>query len=195
MSTLVVDEVLVRKRSSSVGTAYFYVRHDDKSSHSLTDLLGSITSQLARQNPFALADVMELRDQHPHVDSLSAALDDDELANRFRIVSTHFEHTYIIIDGLDECGSRFDSDRKRLLDAVTGLHQDGDNSTHVLVFSQDEFDIRSKFHAAGFQMISVAATSADLRLYVNAWLPSLDIQSEKIRVEAVEMLVSESKGM
>lgn len=64
LSTLVVDKILTRKRSNSVGTAYFYVRHDDKESHKPPNVLGSLISQLARHNREALADVMKLYTQH-----------------------------------------------------------------------------------------------------------------------------------
>ncbi|KAL8942694.1 MAG: hypothetical protein Q9211_001292 [Gyalolechia sp. 1 TL-2023] len=46
-----------------------------------------------------------------------------------------------------------------------------------------------------FHTVSIAATSADLRLFTNAWLGRLDIQSETLRIEVVDTLVNESNGM
>ena len=195
LSTLVVDEVLTRKRSSSIGTAYFYIRHDDTASHTLSNVLGSLISQLARQNSVALTDIVNLRTQHSRVASSTMTLEDDELVEQLQLIAKHFSDTFIVIDGLDECGTAFDSDRKRLIAAVAALHCNNDCPIHMLIFSRDELDIREQLSTMGFQPVSIAATSADLRLYVNAWLPSLDIQSEELRTEVVDTLVNEANGM
>ena len=184
LSTLVVDEVLFRKRSDSVGTAYFYVRHDDKSSHSLSNIFGSLITQLARQNSLVLGEVMD-----------RMALGDHDMRNQIHIIFRYFEQAFIMIDGLDECGNIFDRDRRRLIDAVAGLLCNAKCRIHILIFSRDELDIRNKFNWAGFKMVSVAATSADLRLFVNAWLPTLDIQSAELKAKAAQTLVRESDGM
>ncbi|KAL8835231.1 MAG: hypothetical protein Q9170_003393 [Blastenia crenularia] len=120
LSTLVVDEVLRHIRSELVGTAYFYIRHDDKESHKTCNVLGSLLAQLARQNYSALAEIMELRDEH---------------------------------------------------------------------------DIRKKLSATDFQTVSIAATSADIRLFASAWLPSLEVRGEKLRAEIVDTLVEEAHGI
>lgn len=97
LSTLVVDEVLIRKRSSSVGTAYFYIRHDDKASHMLPVVTGSLISQLARQNSSALAHVVELCAQNSFQGgSLSAALEDHELIEQLQTISMYLTDTLIL---------------------------------------------------------------------------------------------------
>lgn len=195
LSTLVVDEVLTRKRSSSIGTAYFYVRHDDRNSQVPSNVLGSLISQLARQNSEALDDVVELHTQHLREGSLATTLDDDELLKHFSSISRNFKDTFIMIDGLDECGSVYDRDRKRLIDDVAGIHRSTNNRVNTLIFSRDELDIRTRLTATEFQIVSIAAKSADLRLYVNAWLPSLEIQSETLKVEVIDTLVDGANGM
>lgn len=195
LSTLVVDEVLTRKRSSSIGTAYFYVRHDDKNSQLLSNILGSLISQLARQNSAALEDVVELHKQHRRHGSLTMNLDDDDLIRLLFDMSKYFLHIFIMIDGLDECGSPLDRDRKRLIDALAQIHCSRSCDIHMLIFSRDVLDIRKRLTAIEFQIVSIAARSADLRLYVNAWLPSLDIRSETLKVEVVDSLVEKAHGM
>ena len=194
LSTLVVDEVLNRMRSQSVGTAYFYIRHDDKDSHNPRNILGSLIAQLARQNQSALALVVQLYEQHEAIGSLNTALEENELIGHFMTISRHFINIYIVVDGLDECGPTFDSDRKRLIDAVACFHGDQE-SIRTLVFSRDELDIRKRLTEMDFRVISIAATSADLRLFTNAWLPSLDIQSESLKTDIVDTLVSQANGM
>ncbi len=195
LSTLVADEVLTRKRSSSIGTAYFYIRHDDKNSQVPSNVLGSLISQLARQNSAALDEVVELHLQHRQEVSRTTTLEDDELFELLFRISKHFMDTFIMIDGLDECGSPYDPNRKRLMNALADIHRHQNCQIHMLVFSRDEHDIRTCLTVSKFQIVSVAARSKDLRLYVNAWLPSLNIQSETLKAEVLETLVEEANGM
>ena len=187
--------MLERKRSSSTGTAYFYVRHDDKNSQLLSNVLGSLISQLARQNSAALDDVSEFHKRHRRAVSLSRNLDDDSLVSLLYNISKYFVDVFIMIDGLDESGSPFDRDRKRLIDAVAKIHHNHGCQTHMLIFSRDELDIRKRLTATKFQIVSIDARSADLRLFVHAWLPSLEIQNEMLKVEIVDTLVEDAKGM
>lgn len=94
-----------------------------------------------------------------------------------------------MIDGLDECGPVLDHNRKRLLDALADIHQGDNRSIHILIFSRDEVDIRNLLSDVDYQMVSIAAISGVLRLYVNAWLPSLEIRSEDLRLETVHTLI------
>lgn len=100
-----------------------------------------------------------------------------------------------MIDGLDECGPAFDRDRKRLIDAVAELYRNENCPIHVLIFNRDELDIRKELEKTEFRIVSIAATSSDLRLYVSAWLPSLEIRSEELKIEIVDTLVDEANGM
>ena len=195
LSTLVVDEVLSRKRSNSVGTAYFYIRHDDTESHQPCNVLGSLISQLARQSPTALRIVMEKHTQALTNGPSATALDDDDLDQLFYQILQKFECVYIMIDGLDECGPVFDSCRKRLIRTVSELHRIEEKSIRTLVFSRDEYDIRKQLSGTGFRAVSISATSADLRLFTHAWLPSLEIQSEKLKTKIVGSLVKQANGM
>ncbi|KAL8654594.1 MAG: hypothetical protein Q9210_001407 [Variospora velana] len=192
LSTLVVDEILTRKRSALIGTAYFYIRHDNKDTHEPANVLGSLISQLASQNSDAMADIMDKYSQQ-YTRGLPA-LRDDELLDQVRNITQYFKETYIMIDGLDECGAVFDSTRKRLIDMVAGLHN-GKGTNHILVFSRDERDIRDRFALVPFDTVSIAATSADIRLFAVAWLERLDIQSESLKTDVVDTLVGEAQGM
>ncbi|KAL8792029.1 MAG: hypothetical protein Q9195_005370 [Heterodermia aff. obscurata] len=195
LSTLVVDEVLSRKRSESIGTAYFYIRHDDTESHKPWNVLGSLISQLARQSSTALAYAMDSYTQSPsryHDGTWAESHNLDPLLHK---ILEAFASVYIMIDGLDECGSIFDKNRKVLINTVSELHHIQQCSIRTLVFSRDEHDIRKQLSVTGFRNVSIAATSADLRLFTNAWLPSLEIQSERLKIEIVDSLVEQANGM
>ena len=195
LSTLVIDEVLNCKRSDSVGTAYFYIRHDDTDSHMSRNVIGSLVAQLARQNSFALDDVVQLYAQNNDHKSLATAPEENELNEQLIKLTRHFTNTYIVIDGLDECGSAFDADRKRLIDFVAGLHDNHNKPIRTLIFSREERDIRQRLTEMEYSVVSIAATSADLRLFTSAWIPSLKIQSESLKIEIVDALVNQANGM
>ncbi|KAI4219647.1 MAG: hypothetical protein L6R36_008178 [Xanthoria steineri] len=193
LSTLVVDEIFTRKRSNSVGTAYFYVRHDDKESHKPPSVLGSLISQLARHNREALADVMRLYTQHQTHGFV--APDEEDLKQKLHEISQHFTEVYIMIDGLDECGSPYDADRRRLVKAIAELHTIKEVSVRTLVFSRKESDIEKEFVRMQFHTVSIAATSGDLRLFANAWSGELDVHSEGLKAEIIYALVTQARGM
>lgn len=112
LSTLVMNEILNRKRSSFIGTAYFYIKYDDKTSQVPSNVLDSLISQLAHQNCAALDEVVELHAQHRRAGPLTTSFEDDDLIRLLFDISKHFIDTFIMIDGLDECGSPFNRDRK-----------------------------------------------------------------------------------
>ncbi|KAL8671619.1 MAG: hypothetical protein Q9168_003892 [Polycauliona sp. 1 TL-2023] len=191
LSTLVVEEVLSRIRSASVGTAYFYIRYDDKESHTTANVFGSLLTQLARQSRTVLVDVMELyKAQHSE-----GPPNDELLIEALSSASAHFSDTYLMIDGLDECGSQYNANRIRLIDALAALHQSPGSAIRTLIFSRDEPDIRKQLSLTQFQVVSIAATSADLRLFASAWLPSLEVGTSQLGVEIVDTLVDQAQGM
>ena len=161
----------------------------------VSNVLGSIISQPARQSPSALADVVKLYSRHTSRHSLATSLDDDDLVKQIQNLSQNFNESYIMIDGLDECGPIFDSERKRMINALAALHQSQEYSLRLLIFSRNEHDIQTRFGTTKFQVVSVAAKSADLYLYANAWIRSLDIMDETLKIEVVETLIAEADGM
>lgn len=195
LSTLVVDEILNRKRSKTIGTAYFYVRYDDKDSHNPSNVLGSLICQLACQNSDALEEFMDLHAQHHDWGSSVPPPPEDELLEKLRYLSRHFSDTFVMIDGLDECGSALDRDRTHLIDKVAKLNDVKAGSIRTLIFSREEYDIKEMLTSQKFEAVSVAATSADLTLFANAWLGELNIRSERLRIEIVDTLVAEANGM
>lgn len=82
LARFVVDETLARKSSESVGTAYFYIRHDDNDSKKPSSILGSLISQLLRQNSEALAGRIKVYRRHLACGTSTAFPDDHELIER-----------------------------------------------------------------------------------------------------------------
>lgn len=194
LSSLVIDEVLTVKRGLSVATAYFYIQYDDPASQITSNVLGSLISQLARQNTAALAEVVEIHHQCASSGGLPRPPNDDELADLLRSVSRQFQDTYILVDGLDECKTIFDPLRTALVRILSELHKSPTSSIRTIIFSRDESDIRNVLRPS-FQAISITATSADLRLFVNAKVGDLKIKNVHDCARIVETLVEKAHGM
>ena len=195
LSTLVIDEVLNRKRCDSVGAAYFYIRHDDPKSHKVENVLGSLISQLARQQPEALDHVLQLYTDHNHRGTLSTMPTTTELVEQFLSMAECFDEVYILIDGLDKCGPSLGINRKDLIRAISEIAMPSDGSVRTIVYSRDELYIRGQLAAPPFAAISIAARSIDLGLFVNAWIPHLHIQNNELRIDIVENLIEKADGM
>lgn len=195
LSTLVVDEVLTRKRSPTIGTAYFYIRFGDSSSQTPRNILGSLISQLARQGPDALNDATDLYYQHNQAGALATHPSDDELGDALQAMSNLFTETYILIDGLDECGSSLEPERSNLIDIISELNKPSAGTIRTIVFSRAESDIKERLVLPKFMPVSVAATSVDLRLFVNAWLPSLKLKNQDLCTEIFDTLIEKADGM
>ncbi|KAL8847275.1 MAG: hypothetical protein Q9221_007674 [Calogaya cf. arnoldii] len=175
--------------------AYFYVRHNDKASHKPANVLGSLVCQLACQNSDALAEFVGFHAQHYTWGSSASPPPDDELMRILRDLLRYFPETFIMIDGLDECGPPFNPDRTLLIDAIATLNDVKEGSVRTLLFSRDEYDIRQTLTSMNFHTVSVATTSADLRLFANAWLGKLEISSQALKTDIVDTLVDEANGM
>jgi Cdc6-like AAA superfamily ATPase len=193
VSTLVVDMVLNARRSPTIGTAYFYVRHDDPQSQDPSNILGSLLSQLGRQNSEAMRVVLDLYKDHTASHSLPNSADEADLVEALREISSHFEITYILIDGLDECKIEFDADRARLLKIISSFQTTIQCKSHTIIFSRNVSDIAEAMN--GLTEISIAAVNADLRLYISAWLPNLNVQSSELAAEIMGVLIEKAEGM
>ena len=185
LSALVVEEVLARKRCATVGTGYFYIRYNDSASHRPQNVLGSLIAQLASQNSSALAKVMEFYKKHVEQTYPATVPEENDLTDLVIEISQYFTSTYIMIDGLDECGHAFDRDRERLINIIADLHVDAKRSIRTLIFSRDERDIRKWFEHTQFQVVSIVETPADLRLFANAWSGKLNVRSDGLKVQNV----------
>ncbi|KAK4184467.1 hypothetical protein QBC35DRAFT_466432 [Podospora australis] len=122
--------------------------------------------------------------------------DADELRAKIGQMSDLFSQTFIVIDGLDECDDRTG-------DVMDSLIELAGYTTKVslAVFSRKHHDIESRLIPEGFQDISIAAHSDDVRHYVSTEL-EVRIQKQQlrftdmdIRSEILETMFEGAKGM
>lgn len=165
-----VIEEAMKKSSQARAVAYFYCDYKDAEKQSPINILGSLASQLARQNEDAFSMLEELhRDYHPkNKTSGTMAPEPQALASKIRDMAFCFEEVSIIVDGLDECGRTHTSE---VVKFHVGLASEQGSNTRTLFLSRDKPEIRA-FLEEEYLHMEIAAHSEDLRLYVAATLYS-----------------------
>lgn len=153
---------------SSIGLAYFY--HDFRAPEKLLvrNLICSLIIQLSWYCSTPTNALMQLyskcRDglEQPSHDALILAL---------RELSMIFQHTYIVVDALDEC---MGTERTRLIDFIKTVSTWGLDSVHLLATSRPEPDIQRRLCSAAVKTFDLEATFVDhdIRLYIKSRLNS-----------------------
>ena len=178
---------------SSIGLAYFY--HDFRAPEKLLvrNLICSLIIQLSWYCSTPTNALMQLyskcRDglEQPSHDALILAL---------RELSMIFQHTYIVVDALDEC---MGTERTRLIDFIKTVSTWSLDSVHLLATSRPEPDIRQRLVMAAETVdLEVANVDHDIMLYIKTRLDSEEqfrrwIDVEKRLIE--ETLTKGAHGM
>ncbi|RDW69966.1 hypothetical protein BP5796_08363 [Coleophoma crateriformis] len=174
------------------GTAYYYCRHSDPASQKPQNVLGSLVSQLARQHDSAYKDAYALYCEHHPLRDLPTDPTEEELGKLIQKQAKNFHQLNLVIDGLDEVGASLSVNRSGLIKILSTLHHSSCKIRTIIV-SRDESDIREPL--ADFDVVSVAATSEDLQLYVSAKMHQLQIEDPGLRSEVFQALVDGAEGM
>ncbi|KAL2830492.1 hypothetical protein BDW59DRAFT_158405 [Aspergillus cavernicola] len=130
LASIVIDEL---PRSPDNTVLFFYCKHGEEQRSSFLSVCRSILAQILNQHPRLLSYFREKID-------LNTVLTSRELAEEMIHTSLKdIQRTYIIIDGLDECGSEARKDITRLFrNVVEKLPVSAMGSTRCLFVSQDD---------------------------------------------------------
>ncbi|KAI1362921.1 hypothetical protein F5Y08DRAFT_256521 [Xylaria arbuscula] len=157
----VIQRALERgKNSPKVGVAFFFCDYKDEKAIVLSNILGALVSQLARQNHKAFDKVKELYDLLHPPDGLTRDPDSDLLQDCLEAISKCFDQIILVVDGLDECGDN----TNEVTEALANVADYSTNVTMALA-SRDEYNIDLKLRD-GFSKIRIGARKEDLLLYV-----------------------------
>ena len=124
----------------------------------------------------------------------AATITSDGLCSLLKAFSVNYDDVLIIIDALDECG-----DRSHVLELLASLNADGKFNIKTLLTSRFETDI--EMHLQGYEKVSIAATSSDLKLYVAAEIENrsrkkaLRTRDPELKMEIMDRLIQGAKGM
>ncbi|KLU92528.1 hypothetical protein MAPG_11473 [Magnaporthiopsis poae ATCC 64411] len=167
-------EKALRRSSINSAVAFFFCDYRDSETLEVVNILGALVSQLARQSDAAYQ-LLEAYYSHlhpaaglpkrPSVDGLKPLLAD---------MAALYGNTYVIVDGLDECGKQLRSVIQALLPEA-GSQQ----TMSVAILSRDEADIRRTI-GDRFVELEILAHSEDLAQYVSAQIAER-LQTSRLR--------------
>ena len=103
LASAVIEEVL-KCRSHSVAAAYFYYDYKDVKTQDPANILGSLVKQLIRQSEQCFKKSEAFHEVHHSGKQVSTSYRPDELRDLILQMSSSFNRTMIVVDGLDECG-------------------------------------------------------------------------------------------
>lgn len=194
LASAVIEEVL-KCRSHSVAAAYFYCDYKDVKTQDPANILGSLAKQLILQSERCFKESEAFHEAHHSEKQVSTSYSPDELRDLILQMSSFFNQTMIVVDGLDECGK----DTTTVVELLSSLSKSEILSVQTLFFSRDEIEIRETL--TDYTPLSIAADKVDLQLYVAAELGirmksrRLHINNKSIREHIMDRLVNGANGM
>ena len=194
LASSIIEEAL-RTVSPSTAVAYFYCDYKDTAKQNLSNILGSLAQQLAKQDEESFAKLRDFYETHNTEHRLDFNYDPEFLLDLLRALTLDFDCAMIIVDGLDECGTNV----PQVVDALTALNECEDSTLKTVFLSRDEIEIRERLE--DYIKVSIAATSGDLKLYVGAEIEirsrkkKLRIKDQSVKEHILERLVEGADGM
>ncbi|RYP45713.1 hypothetical protein DL768_007977 [Monosporascus sp. mg162] len=105
----VIQQALDRAADSpKVGVAFFFCDYKNAGASFLENILGTIASQLARQNADAFNALQRLYESLHPSNGLPKEPDADNCRDLVEEMAENFDQVIIVVDGLDECGDNTD---------------------------------------------------------------------------------------
>ena len=194
LASSVIEEAL-RTSSPNAAVAYFYCDYKDPKTQDLSNILGSLAQQFAKQDEESFGKLQEFYQTHNPEHQQNLEYDSEALESLVRVVTSVFDCAMIIVDGLDECGRN----TSFVVDSLTALNEGEDTTVKTVFLSRDEIEIRERL--GDYTKVSIAARSSDLRLFVGAEIDHrtrkkrLRIKDESLKEVILEKLVEGAEGM
>ena len=194
LASAVIEEVL-KCRSPSVAAAYFYCDYKDAKTQDPANILGSLAKQLIRQSERCFKESEAFYEVHHSGKQVSTSYRPDELRDLILQMSSFFNQTMIVVDGLDECGK----DTATVVELLSSLSKSEKSSVQTVFLSRDEIEIRETL--TDYNPLSIAADKGDLQLYVASEIGArmknrrLHINNKSIGEHIMDRLVNGANGM
>lgn len=195
LASSVIQEA-IGQSCPNVAVAFFYCDYKNIATQEPRNIFGSLACQLALQDEQSFEKLRAFHEKYNPADRPSIGCSLESLRDLLVEMASNFNNAMIIVDALDECGTQ----SKYVTNLLSGL----DNSDEVgniktLFLSRNEEDIREVLE--GYDQVSIAARSSDLRLFVGAEIElrirnkDLRIKDESLKQDIMERLVEGADGM
>ena len=194
LASSVIEEAL-RTSNPSTGVAFFYCDYKDPATQDLSNILGSLAQQFAKQDEDSFTKLRDFYEAHNPEHQPNVTYDSDDLSTLIKEMTLVFDNSMIIIDGLDECGMK----ASVVVDSLAALNDVDDSTIKTIFLSRDEIEIRERLE--NYTKVSIAARSSDLELYVGAEIDirmrkkRLRLKDQSLKEHILERLVGGAEGM
>ncbi|WYZ38113.1 hypothetical protein EsH8_III_000027 [Colletotrichum jinshuiense] len=193
----IIEQALARS-SSNVATGFFFCDYKNEATQNPIVLLGGLAYQLAIQKEEAYQTLEGYFDElHPEKGLPRSPSTDDLIKVIVQMIQT-FDHVFLIVDGLDECGDT----TEEVVEALCLITQCSDSSSTALL-SRHEDNIREQLQDVenDFLNINIQAHTEDITEYVTSQIEErirtkkLHFEDLSLKDEILEGLVNGAKGM
>ncbi|KAK1625012.1 hypothetical protein BDP81DRAFT_356836 [Colletotrichum phormii] len=193
----IIGHALARS-SETVAVGFFFCDYKNETTQSPVNILGALAYQLARQREEAFSMLEEYYTElHPET-GLPRSPSTEDLGRTILRMAQVFEHTYIVVDGLDECGDH----AEEVVEALCDIAENSDELSMALL-SRDEDNIQQHLRHPenNFQNIEIAAHTEDITEYLTSEIEQrmrnkkLGFEDLSLKEEILESLVAGAHGM
>lgn len=190
----IIEETLKRD-SETVATTFFFCDYKDTITQSPENILCALAAQLAIQHEEAYG-LLERYHMKLHPErGLQQSPSVIDLQKLLKDMVKSFDHVYLIVDGLDECGAS----TGKVVDALLQIIDASDNISAAFL-SRDEDHIRSRLEDR-FENMEIAAHTEDITEYVTSEVEKrmgdkrLRLNDLSLKGEILDRLVDGANGM
>ena len=195
LTSSIIQEA-IKQSGPNAAVAFFYCDYKDIATQEPRNILGSLACQLALQDEVVFEMLRAFYEKHNPADRQSVKVSLEDLRGLVVRMASNFNNAMIVVDALDECGIQ----SKFVTRLLSDLHSSDEvSSIKTLFLSRDEEEIREILD--GYEEVSIAARSSDLRLFVGAQIDlrirnrELRIKDESLKQDIMERLVEGADGM
>jgi hypothetical protein len=183
-----------------MGVAYFYVNGNTQSSLDCECLHRTLLGQLACQKSDLSGTLKSFYETHTDGDFRSHGLAPrlNDFSEALRKLVNEFEHVYLIIDAVDECGDTLEL--RRMTNFIKEIQGWKNGKSHLLLTSRGVEQFRECFKLPRIVRIRLNAITVnpDIRRTLHAWLsedPRISLWPQPLRMEIETTLMLQVQGM
>ncbi|KAI3532766.1 hypothetical protein CSPX01_13226 [Colletotrichum filicis] len=193
----IIGHALARS-SDTVAVGFFFCDYKNETTQSPVNILGGLAYQLAIQSEKAYSMLEEYYlELHPDK-GLPRSPNTEDLGRTILRMFQVFDHTYIVVDGLDECGDH----AEEVVEALCDIAENSDELSMALL-SRDEDDIQRHLRDSEkkFINIEIAAHTDDITEFLTSEIErrirsrKLVFEDLSLKAEILESLVTGAHGM
>ncbi|KAK1510762.1 hypothetical protein CTAM01_01335 [Colletotrichum tamarilloi] len=193
----IIGHALARS-SDTVAVGFFFCDYKNETTQSPVNILGGLAYQLAIQSEKAYSMLEEYYfELHPDK-GLPRSPNTEDLGRTILRMCQVFEHTYIVVDGLDECGDH----AEEVVEALCDIAENSDELSMALL-SRDEDNIQRHLRDSEkkFLNIQIAAHTDDITEFLTSEIErrirsrKLVFEDHSLKAEILESLVAGAHGI